>query len=77
MKSTVKRFVLRLLSTSPGLLTALRITDAWIEARGLRCDDKTRVVIHKRIGASLISLRTQGTVRNEGMIAGYKEWVVT
>ena len=61
---------------APRPLTSMQITDAYHEARGLRADDDTRVVIRKRIGASLISLRVAGTLRNEGVFDGHKGWVV-
>ena len=76
-KGTVKRFILATLRDAPAPMTAAQITDLWIEARGLRCDDQTRIVIRKRIGAALISLRNAGTLRNEGRGAdGFKGWVV-
>ena len=76
-KGTVKRFVMGTLRDAPAPMTAAQITDLWIEARSLRCDDQTRIVIRKRIGAALISLRAAGTLRNEGKGAdGFKGWVV-
>ena len=44
----------------------MQIAEAWLEKRGLRADDHTRVVIRKPIGAALISLRTAKLARNEG-----------
>lgn len=75
-KGTLKRFILGTLREAPAPLTSMQITDAWLEDRGLRTDDSTRVVIRKRIGASLISLRAAGTLRNEGYFDGHKGWVV-
>jgi hypothetical protein len=75
-KGTVKRFVMATLREAPGPLTSMQITDAWLEARGLRTDDDTRVVIRKRIGASLISLRAARTLANQGVFDGHKGWVV-
>jgi hypothetical protein len=65
-KGTVKRFILGMIREAPGPLTTLQITNAWIEARGLRCDDQAYVVIRARIGAALISLRNAGTLANDG-----------
>jgi hypothetical protein len=57
-------------------ITAAQITDAWISDRGLECDESTKVVLRKRIGATLISLRNSGVLRNEGTGAdGFKAWV--
>ena len=61
-----------MLREAPVPLTTLQITDAWIENRGLGCDDQTRVVVRKRTGAALISLRAAGTARNEGVFSGFK-----
>jgi hypothetical protein len=52
------------------------VTDLWLADRGLEPDEQTRVVICKRVGASLISLRAAKTVRNEGLFEGLKGWVV-
>lgn len=75
-KGTVKAFILDRLRTAPGPLTSAQVTDLWLEARGLRTDDQTRIVIRKRIGAGLIGLRARGVVRNEGVFEGHKGWVV-
>ena len=74
-KGTVKRFIMNMLREAPTPLTSAQITDAWIADRGLRCDDQTKVVIRKRIGAALNSLRAAGTLRNEGEFEGYKGWL--
>lgn len=75
-KGTVKAFILDKLRTAPAPLTSAQIADMWLEARDLRTDDETRVVIRKRIGAGLISLRARGVIRNEGWFDGRKGWVV-
>jgi hypothetical protein len=75
-KGTVKRFVLATLRDASTPLSAAEITEAWLADRGLEATDDTRVLIRKRIGASLISLRAQGVLRNEGKVDGFKGWVV-
>jgi hypothetical protein len=76
-KGTVKRFILGMIREAQGPLTTLQITEAWIAARGLQCDEQTRIVIRKRIGAALISLRNAGTLTNDGKGEdGYRAWVV-
>jgi hypothetical protein len=62
-------------ATAP--VTSAQITEAWLEARGLRTDDETRIAICKRIGSALTSLRNAGTARQEGFIDGLKGWVRT
>lgn len=63
------------MSEAHGPLTSAQITDRWLEARQLRTDDATSVVIRKHIGAALISLRNQKIARNEGFQDGLKGWV--
>lgn len=75
-KGTVKRFILEMLRTASRPLTSAEITDAWVEARALRTDRDTLIVIRKRIGAALISMRNAGLTANEGMIDGLKGWRV-
>lgn len=76
-KGTVTRYILNMLREATAPLTAVQITDAWIADRGLQCDDSTRVVIRKRIGAALGSMRRDGTLRNEGRGEdGFKGWMV-
>ena len=76
-KGTVTRFILNMLRQATAPLTAAQITDAWIADRGLQCDDQTKIVLRKRLGAALIKMRAQGILRNEGVGAdGYKAWVV-
>jgi anti-sigma factor RsiW len=73
-KGTVKRFILGMLREATAPITSAQITEAWLEARGLRTDDDTRIAIRKRIGAALTSLRTAGTAKQEGFIDGLKGW---
>src|ERR1019366_262160 len=76
-RGTVKRYIMGLLREAPGPLTTLRISNKWIENRGLRCDEQTYIVMRKRIGAALISLRNAGTLANAGKGPdGYRAWVV-
>jgi anti-sigma factor RsiW len=75
-KGTVKRFILGMLREATAPLTSAQITEAWVQDRGLRADDVTRVAIRKRIGAALISLRASGAARNEGVFDGLKGWRV-
>lgn len=56
-KGQMRRFVLDRLKEATGPMTSLDIAEAWIADRALRADGGTRVMIRKRVGACLISLR--------------------
>ena len=75
-KGHVTRFVLeRLRAAAPDLTTTRDLTTAWLEARSLRTDDATFVVIRKRIGACLIKLVAAGiaeAVDTGGLYRGYR-----
>ena len=75
-KGTVKRFILATLRDAPSPMSSAQITELWLTDRGLRPDDDTRIVIRKRLGAALISLRAAGTLVNDGVIDGFKGWRV-
>jgi hypothetical protein len=68
-KGELKRFVLNALRTAQEPLTTAALTDAWLEARNLRADHDTRVVMRKRVGACLISARQEGLLRG-GAVSG-------
>jgi hypothetical protein len=73
-KGTVQKFIIETLKSSPVPLTSLSLTEAWLDARGLRADEQTRVVIRKRMGASLIHLRNQGLAVSADIGSGIKSW---
>ena len=73
-KGTVKRFVMELLRNADRPLSSEEITDAWVADRGLRTDTDTLIVIRKRIGAALISMRNAGITANEGSVGKLKGW---
>lgn len=73
-KGSVRKFVLEALRTAQEPLTSAALTDRWLEERGLRTDEQTRVVIRKRIGACLTSLRNQGLAEARDIGSGLKEW---
>jgi hypothetical protein len=75
-KGSVKAFILDQLREADTPLSTAEITDRWLAARQLRTDTDTKIIIRKRIGAGLISLRARGIVRNEGEIDGTKRWIV-
>lgn len=75
-KGTVKAFILDTLREADAPMTSETITDLWLKARGLNASPDVRVVIRKRLGAGLISLRARGLVANEGQFDGAKGWVI-
>jgi hypothetical protein len=76
-KGHVIRFVLEWLRKAGERgATTREITDAWIEARGLRSDDATFVMLRKRIGSCLIARREEGLVRNGGLRQKYQVYLL-
>lgn len=75
-KGDVRRFVLEALKDATGPLTSADLTDQWLERRQLRTDEQTRVVIRKRIGACLVTLRNDKLVQSADIGSGLKEWSV-
>jgi hypothetical protein len=55
-----------MLRGAPRPFTSAEITDARVEARALRTDRDTLVVIRKRIGFALFSMRNAGLTKNDG-----------
>jgi hypothetical protein len=77
-KGSTSRFILNMLREAQRRpVTTLEIAEAWITQRSLSCDDQTRIVLRKRIGAALIAMRRQGILADAGVGAdGFKAWVV-
>jgi hypothetical protein len=75
-KGHVRRFVLEYLRDAREPVRSEQITTAWLEARSLRTDTQTYVVIRKRIGACLTKLRTDGVAEAPVMIGEYKGWIL-
>ncbi len=68
------RHVLRCLREAKGPLTSLDIAEAYMKARGLEASDETAVLLRKRVGACLNSLKHQGTIRPVPQEGLYKGW---
>lgn len=73
----MKRFVLERLRDAAGPLTSRELTEAWCEARALRTDEATYVILRERIGAALIKARAEGLVRNGEGRGGYVGYELT
>lgn len=75
-KGSVTPFVVKFLREAKTPVTSRDITTAWLEARSLRTDDATYVIIRKRIGACLTKLRNGGLAVCNEMVGEYKGWVL-
>lgn len=75
-KGQMRRFVLSYLRQATGPVTSREITEAWMEARGLRTDEQTFVILRKRAGACLTKLRVDGVIAGADHIGDYKGWVL-
>lgn len=73
-KGQMRRFVLDRLKEATGPLTSLDIAAAWIADRGLKTDDGTRIMIRKRVGACLTSLRAQRFTHSPYQDGPHKMW---
>jgi len=69
-----RRFVLNALRIAPEPMTSVDITRDWIKDRGLEPDESTRILLTKRIGSCITSLKRQGLIRHHGMKGEYKAW---
>jgi hypothetical protein len=76
-KGQMTRFVLQALRVAQEPITSRQIAEAWVQDRGLNADDGTLVIIRKRVGAALISLRTKGLVQDVGHVGEHKGWRLT
>lgn len=59
-KGQMRRFVLDRLKEAAAPITSLDIAEAWISERRLRADHSTTLMIRKRVGASLNTLKHAG-----------------
>jgi hypothetical protein len=73
-KGEMSRFVLSALREATAPLTSLEITQAMVQARGLKADDQTVVLMRKRVGACLTKLKGDGTVHEVPQAGEYKGW---
>jgi len=76
-KGQMKRFVLDRLKEASGPITSLDIEEAWIAERGLRTDHGTAVMIRKRVGACLTSLRGARLGVVGDTVGNYRVWRLT
>lgn len=73
-KGQMRRFVLDQLKEASGPVTSRDIAEAWVQDRGLKADDSTVVLITKRVGSVLTTLRQKGVIRNTGHRENHNLW---
>lgn len=73
-RGEMRRHVLTALRESTEPLTSQQIADAWCKARGLEADHDTYVLIRKRVGACLNTLKRSGTIKDLAIPGEYKGW---
>ena len=73
-KGEHQRFVLDCLRESSQPLTSREVTYMWIKERGLKPDESTRVILTKRVGATINALKHKGIVESPFYKEGYKAW---
>lgn len=74
-RGEMQRHVLAMLREADAPLTSEAITHGWCKARGMQADHDTHVMLRKRVGACLNSLKHQGRVEDVPMNGQYKGWV--
>lgn len=76
-KGHMLRFVLNCFRGATGPLTSKQITEMWTADRGLKTDEATYVILRKRVGAVLVKLKNDGTIRALESSGDYKLWVLS
>lgn len=76
-RGEMARFILGHLRTATEPVTTLELAYAVMDGRGLNKDDqRTVIVMRKRVGACLYKLRTKGLAREVACTGEYKRWVM-
>ena len=73
-KGSVKRFVLNTLREANAPMTSRRITEMWVQDRGLVADEPTLITIRRRIGACIKTCVNQGLVEFAGKTTDHGEY---
>lgn len=74
-RGEMQRHVFMALREAKGPITSLDITESYMAARGL-AGDSTAVLIRKRVGACLNTLKRAGTVKEIPLKGMYKGWQI-
>ncbi|GJL94312.1 MAG: hypothetical protein DHS20C05_07170 [Hyphococcus sp.] len=75
-KGEMLRHVLTSLREAKEPLTSQIIADAWCKARGLKADHETYILMRKRVGACLNTLKNRGTIVEIPMEGLHKGWQI-
>jgi hypothetical protein len=73
-KGEASDFVMRALRLAKEPLTSIDQVKGQIKARGLKADDKTVVLMRKRVGATLTAMKNKGWVRSIPSDGPYNGW---
>lgn len=73
-KGHMKRFVLGQFRDANEPLSSRDITEAWIKDRGLSPDESTFVILRKRVGACIQTVKKEGVIEGAGSDGEYKLW---
>ncbi|MEM9233113.1 MAG: hypothetical protein AAGA69_02605 [Pseudomonadota bacterium] len=73
-KGQMKRFILDQFREATEPLSSRDITEAWIKDRGLQPDESTFVILRKRVGAAINSIKQDGMIEQAGDDGTYKLW---
>ena len=73
-KGQMTRFVMEQFRLAAEPITSRQITAAWAQDRGLEADESTFVILRRRVGACLVSLKNNGTIESVGMDGACKLW---
>lgn len=75
-KGELQRFVLACFREATGVLTSQSITQEWVKARELSTDHETYVLLRKRVGACLNTLKNRGTIKAVPIPGEFKGFVL-
>ncbi|TNE42725.1 MAG: hypothetical protein EP347_00190 [Alphaproteobacteria bacterium] len=73
-RGEMQRFVLGSLKDAQSPLTSFDITQSYVKSRGLKANEATLVMMRKRVGACLNTLKHNGTVEDVPLRGQYKGW---
>jgi hypothetical protein len=76
-KGEMLRHVLKALREASGPITSIEIAKAYMHARGLDASGATAVLIRKRVGSCLNTLKHQGLIQEVTQPGQYKGWALT
>ena len=76
-RGEMRRHVTNSLREATEPITSQTIAEAWCKAQGLEADHETYVLIRKRVGACLNSLKNAGTIDAVNLPGEFKGWQIS